>query len=679
VLAAGHRRVTGLNASHPGAFTRAIAVVGAGPRGLSVLERLCANQPGLLAESALDIHLIDPWPPGAGRVWRSDQPRDLLMNSFVTEATVFTDDSVACAGPVAPGPGLFDWAKRLAAAGAIDEYRPDEATLAEARRLGPSSYASRAFQGAYLRWAFGQISAAAPAGIRVLLHSATAVALDRGDDGRDVLRLADGAELRVDAVVLAQGHLDARPAGQQAELARRAGGLAYFGPSHPLDLPLDALTAGQPVLFRGFGLHFFDCMSRLSVGRGGRFQRDAEGALRYLPSGDEPILCPGSRRGVPYEARGDAAPAGLPASAPPRVLTDQVVDRLRAARGTVDFRRDVWPLLAREAAIVYYRTLAAAQPEQLAVGPGFLEAQLAAHAWGSPVLDAALAEAVPDPALRLDFAAWSRPLAWRAFADGDELESAIAGHLRADLAEARQAWRSPKKQAAARLRALRAPLRGLLVHGVLTARSFRDDVDGWFTGFSSFVSAGPPPSRIEELLALFDAGLVRFAGPDIRVQVSAGQAFTAWSPAVPGRRLTARTLVEARLPAPDVRTTADPLVRYLIATGQARPYQWGPTATAATGDTVAGDDADGIETGGMAVTEDELCIVDAAGRAQPSRFAFGIPAEPPEWLTAAGARPGGNSKLLLDADAIASAALKYLTNRPGTGSRTESPMGQGTR
>lgn len=583
------------------------------------------------------------------------------MNSFATEATVFTDDSVACAGPIAPGPSLFEWATRLAAAGAIDEYRPDEATLAEARRLGPSSYASRAFQGAYLRWAFGRISAAAPPGIRVLLYPTTAVALDRGDDGRDVLRLADSAELHVDAVVLAQGHLDARPTGQQAELARRTDGLAYFGPSHPLDLPLDE-AAGQPVLFRGLGLHFFDCMSRLSIGRGGRFERDAEGVLRYRPSGCEPILCPGSRRGVPYEARGNPAPAGTSAKATPHVLTDQVVDRLRAARGTVDFRRDVWPLLAREAASVYYGTLAAWQPEQLAVEPAVLEAQLAAHEWGSPALEAALAEAVPDPSRRLDFAAWNRPLARRVFADTGELEAAIAGHLRSDLAEARQAWRSPKKQAAARLRALRAPLRHLLVHGVLTARSFRDDVDGWFTGFSSFVSTGPPPSRIEELLALFDAGLVRFAGPDIRVKVSADQAFTAWSPAVPGHQVTARTLVEARLPAPDVRTTTDPLLRHLVATGQAQPYRWGS-----------------IETGGMAVTEDELRIVDAAGRAQPSRFAFGIPTEPPEWLTAAGPRPGGNSKLLLDADAIASAALKYLTNRPGTGPRIESPIGQGTR
>ena len=135
--------------------------------------------------------------------------------------------------------------------------------------------------------------------------------------------------------------------------------------------------------------------------------------------------------------------------------------------------------------------------------------------------------------------------------------------------------------------------------------------------------------------------------------------------------LDARALVEARLPTPDIRTTTDQLVRYLAATGQARAYRWGLAAGAPAGDGTS------IETGGMDVTEGELRVVDAVGRAQPSRFAFGIPAEPPEWLTAAGARPGSNSKILLDADAIARAALRYVRDRPGTGPRVASPIGQG--
>src|SRR5690242_1806581 len=52
----------------------AIAIVGAGPRGAGLLERLAASVPELLpdvgAGTVLDVHLIDPFPAGAGRIWR---------------------------------------------------------------------------------------------------------------------------------------------------------------------------------------------------------------------------------------------------------------------------------------------------------------------------------------------------------------------------------------------------------------------------------------------------------------------------------------------------------------------------------------------------------------------------------------------------------------------------------
>lgn len=52
-----------------------VAVVGAGPRGTSVLERLCASAPDLLPPGTrLTVHVVDPAPPGPGRVWRSAQP-----------------------------------------------------------------------------------------------------------------------------------------------------------------------------------------------------------------------------------------------------------------------------------------------------------------------------------------------------------------------------------------------------------------------------------------------------------------------------------------------------------------------------------------------------------------------------------------------------------------------------
>jgi uncharacterized NAD(P)/FAD-binding protein YdhS len=648
---------------------RSIAVVGAGPRGLAVLERLCANVGELLPDVRLDVHMIDPHPPGPGRVWRTDQPRDLLMNSFVDEATAFTDESMTGAGPVVPGPTLFEWGTRLAREGRVDGYVPDDRTLGEAKRLGPSSYASRAFQGEYLRWAFTRICSAAAPTIRVVVHQTTAVAIDPGSDDRDVVRLAGEPALTVDTVVLAQGHVDTQLIGQQVDLAAAAPEGSYFGPAHPVDLPLGEIEPGQTVLFRGFGLHFFDCMSQLSGGRGGAFTRDREGILRYRPSGDEPILCPGSRRGVPYEARGDAPPGGRSPAAPPRVFSDLVVGRLQAQRGQADFRRDIWPLLAEEAALAYYEMLAAQHPEQIAVNPHELRRSVEGYVWGTDESAAALAAAVPDRAWRLDFTAWDRPLAGRQFDGGPAFTAWMVAHLHADVAEARQAWQSPKKQAAMRLLSLRDSLRRVLAHGVVTADSYRDDVRGWFTGFSSFIATGPPPARIEELLALAEAGLVQFVGPDMAVDASTDAGFVAWSPAVPDRRLTAPVLIEARLPIPDVRVTKDPLIGQLVATGQARPYRWG----------AGKEGGGGVETGGMAVSEEDFRLIDDKGQAQRSRFAFGIPTEPPEWLTATGARPGANSKVLLDADAIARAALQSMGSRPTVAPRAESTIGQGVR
>ena len=99
----------------------AIAIVGAGPRGTGLLERLAASVRELLPEvgsgAALDVHLIDPYPAGAGRIWRHAQSPLLAMNSMAADVTMFTDDSVRCDGPVVPGPSMWEWAQDLRAGG----------------------------------------------------------------------------------------------------------------------------------------------------------------------------------------------------------------------------------------------------------------------------------------------------------------------------------------------------------------------------------------------------------------------------------------------------------------------------------------------------------------------------------------------------------------------------------
>jgi hypothetical protein len=62
-------------------------------------------------------------------------------------------------------------------------------------------------------------------------------------------------------------------------------------------------------------------------------------------------------------------------------------------------------------------------------------------------------------------------------------------------------------------------------------------------------------------------------------------------------------------------------------------------------------------TGGVAVTRRPYHLLDLSGHAHPRRFTFGVPTETVHWITAAGIRPGVNSVILGDADAVARAGL----------------------
>jgi hypothetical protein len=75
------------------------------------------------------------------------------------------------------------------------------------------------------------------------------------------------------------------------------------------------------------------------------------------------------------------------------------------------------------------------------------------------------------------------------------------------------------------------------------------------------------------------------------------------------------------------------------------------------------------------VTERPYHLIDAAGRAHPRRFAYGVPTESVHWVTAAGIRPGVNSVTLTDSDAIARAVLQLSPSPaytlPGAAAETE--------
>ncbi|MFE3639134.1 FAD/NAD(P)-binding protein [Streptomyces sp. NPDC059168] len=642
-----------------------ICVVGAGPRGLSVLERVCAHERKSPSRDHLTVHIVDPSPPGPGRVWRTDQSRHLLMNTVASQVTVFTDGSVNITGPVEDGPSLYEWARNLirsgpgAAPGGTAAGIDDE-TLAEVRGLGPDSYSTRALYGHYLEWAFGHLVATAPPHVTVRVHAVRAVALDGDLDGPQSLLLDDGTRLtRLDAVVLAQGHLPALPTSVETEFAEFAAahGLTYIAPTNPADADLSGIGPEQTVLLRGLGLNFFDYTALFTLGRGGRFERDG-GRLVYRPSGREPRLYAGSRRGVPYHARGEneKGPHGRHL---PRLLTTEHIAALRARGQEGDwayFGTDLWPLISKEVRSVYYEALLAARGADAAP---FTMSFLGAAEGDEE--DRLLDSAGIAPAERWDWERIARPYGDREFTGTPDFRAWLLDHLRRDVEDARAGNVSgPLKAALDVLRDLRNEIRLAVDHSGIEGNSYRDDLHGWYTPLNAFLSIGPPASRIEELIALIEAGVVEIAGPGLRIGTTtadpAGPGFTAVSQVPAGGPVRAAALIEARLPEPDLRRTADPLLRGLLRTGQCRPYR------------IPGTCGTEYETGGLAVSARPYRLIDADGRPHPRRFAYGVPTESVHWVTAAGIRPGVGSVTLEDSDAIAHAVLSLpAPGQDGTG------------
>ncbi|MGW7051331.1 FAD/NAD(P)-binding protein [Streptomyces sp. NPDC054887] len=630
------------------AVHQALAVVGAGPRGTSVLERLCASVPALAPQTRLTVHVVDPAPPGAGRVWRTGQPSELLMNTVASQVTLFTDASVACEGPVRTGPSLYEWAASRSGG-----------APGGGAALGPDDYPTRACYGRYLEWVFGQVVRGAPESVTVRVHAARAVSLQDSPGGGpgspQTLTLDNGETLTgLGAVVLAQGHLPVHEGPSQSHLAAYAArhGLRHLPPANPADLDLSGLAPGEPVLLRGLGLNFFDHMALLTAGRGGTFTRAPGGGLVYHPSGREPRLYAGSRRGVPHQARGDNA-KGPYGRHEPLLLTPHVIADFRAradAGDPPDFLAEIWPLVAKEVETVYYEVLLGA-----AARGGFRARFLAAE-HGSAQEEAVLAEFGVPGGERWCWDLTARPYAGHTFRDPADHRAWLLRHLRRDAAHAALGnVAGPRKAALDVLRDLRNELRQIVDHAGLPGASRRDHLDRWYTPLNAFLSIGPPRRRIEEMTALIEAGVLDVVGPRMTVE-TAGGAFVARSPEIAGSEVAATALVEARLPEPDLRRTADELLARLLKTGQCRPHA-----------------VDGYETGGLDVTRRPYRLIDSQGRAHPRRFAFGVPTEGVHWVTAAGARPGVDSVTLTDADAVARAALRAAASAGPTAALSSPP------
>lgn len=625
-----------------------IVIVGAGPRAVMLVERVLARR--TRADTVpLRITLVDPFPPGGGRIWRYAQSPLLKLNSMARDVTVFTDDSCVIAGPVRSGPSLGEWAERVREGRLPDVEIDDPDLLAEVEALRGDSFPTRRLQSLYLDWFWRRTVAIAPPGVEVRWQPGTVQWVDDVPDGWEVA-LADGTRLGADVVVYSLGHNGREPESTALDLsgAAAAAGFSYLEPAFTADADFSRLAPGADVIVRGMGLASVDAVALLTQGRGGRFSRRVDGTLEYAPSGREPRLHLGSRRGVPYRSKVTSQVRGNP---PEReVLTPAAIAALLARPGSIDFLHDVWPLIARELVWGHYRELFTGHPERVGTSWEVFSETLRAVDGDTAALRRAVAEVVPDPLDRFDVPALDLPLGDETFVDENAVHARVRQHVAHDLL----LRTSPEHSATQAL--FLTILGSFLALGDVpvdrwSARSRAVDLPVTWHTFFSYVASGPPPHRLEELLALADAGVVRFLGPDLTVHLDPERGFIATSPRHRGE-VVATALVDAWLPAPGAAASDNPALREL-ATRHGREVH-------------VADEAFAGSLGRVDVDPDGR-VIARDGTAHETLFALG----PFTAGIEAGAftRPNSNALSLRQTDRVAGAVTAAATARRVAGIR----------
>jgi uncharacterized NAD(P)/FAD-binding protein YdhS len=589
-----------------------LAIIGVGPRGVYALEHLTDLLLKSPLRAPLDVHLIEPGELGAGAVWRTDQPAFLLMNTISSQVTAFGDD-----GESGRGPTMYEWLQK------------------EGVNIGPDDYPARADHGRYLMDALRAVIGRNVPHLTVHVHPCRAIdVLHEGGRHRVVLEKEHGSVL-VDVVLLATGHSEhaSTEHDELADFVKAQNELGFtrtgFLPSvYPVERGIAPLNEMVSLGVLGLGLASLDAIIAATEGKGGVFERGADGELFYRPSGKEPRIYAWSRSGLPLAARG-INQKGATGRHTARVFTKARIDEMiaRSVEKTgapqLSFKDDVLPVVIQEMEYVYYSVLR---------GKDFAEAYLAA---------------APDDRVRLladvsgeDRFAWealTMPLEGKVFKTREEFRTFLLGWMRKDVAEARKGnLLSPYKAACDVLRDLRGNLRRAYEFGGMTADAHRT-FDRHFWPTHNRIAVGPPLVRIEQLVALVEAGVLDlFWGENPRIAPCPERGcfkLSSWSFNSPSVYID--VLANGRVAQPNIRTDTSPLLNNLRAGGVIRPY-----ANTSGGETYV--------PCGIDITP-RYNVIGADGVANGGVYALGILTEGTQLYTSVAASPGVGARALLDA------------------------------
>lgn len=522
-----------------------IAIIGAGPRGLVMADKILKQ-----ANKSVQIDLFDPVQIG-GRVWRMDQPKEYIANTPAQQLTLFND--VNQSKPT--GPNLYEWSKLDEAVEFIQNkaYSNQALILSEMKNLTKNGYTKRFLFSIYANWFYEKYLLSTN---RINFINQEVIRIQKAAEHYQLSTIDE--QYAADKIILSTGQTNNQLTQDEQSLVDYSedNQLNYYLPSHPGDVDFSNIDEDNIVAIRGLGLSFFDYLTELTTGRGGKFETTDNHNLTYLPSGHEPKIFAGSIRGVPYYAKA-INEKKMGETVTPQFLTNQNIEDHLDQNHKLPYQTFI-NLIKNELSLIYYSLLIEDQY------PKKDSAQFKDDFIKTDQKDQLIEDYQFNDEDQLVWEKLLNPVAGLKITTINDYQSTLTNWIDKIANDAKKGSKhGPLTSALEALRDFRQIVRGLVLNDRFNNEEYFTKFLKRFNSIEGFLAVGPPEVRFRELSALIQAGIVTIFGPQLQV-VGANRKFMIRSRFYPNDMISADTLIEARVPKFNLLHSNSPLLQQMV-------------------------------------------------------------------------------------------------------------------
>ncbi|HED7326350.1 TPA: FAD/NAD(P)-binding protein [Campylobacter coli] len=439
-----------------------VGIIGFGPRGLSILERLVSKKLGQIINDKLEIYIFDPNSLGSG-CHSPKQSSRLLVNTVASQMTIFADETICPNEFFIKGPNFYEF------------------LLSKGYKADKNGYYSRVLLGKYLEHSFQCILKLCSQDISIHIVKEYAQCIIQQE--KYFIISGENTKIEVDSAFITTGH------------NQNQNNFPMYS-AYPLEISTQNISANDAIDIKGLGLSAIDVITMLTSGNGGFFEK-LNNELIYNPSGKEPKIFVFSRSNLPLMARA-ITQKETREQYQAIFFNSTTIKKLKKEFKKLNFEKQILPLIIKEMEYVYSYTYIN------------LKSQEDSFLFRNEYLTSIDTQSVLDKYIpkcdQFNFYSLVNPL--QKIIDKQDFYSQLITYLENDIKEARLGnLKSPIKSACDVLRDVRDNLRLCVDFGGLDEESYKFFIHS-FVPINNRLCVGPPLVKIEELLALIKANVV---------------------------------------------------------------------------------------------------------------------------------------------------------------------------